>query len=228
MGWINVVTAFMASSPGTPEEEKAVKRIAKGLAARDKRVIYGGGPLGLMGTFAQASKDAGSPEVKAYIPTVLLDVVKDMEDGYEPIAHIEEEVASMEIRKFRMIKECQLAITFPGGSGSMEEFWQFIVTQELLSYSNPDDIVPQMILFNQDGAYDGTVKQIEDILARGKKHPEAYKGLHIVTSEDELLETIDYLEALPPLRGRDLLPESMRKPQPQPEAPARKLPGSQP
>lgn len=207
MGWIKVVTAFMASSKGTPEEIALVDAVVKGLAERKKTGIYGGCDIGLMGDFVRSARRHGF-HVKGYIPTELLNLVKKHNGDYKPLAHIEEEVANMDIRKARMIKECDVAITFPGGSGSFEEFWTFQVFQELSSYNDPDAPVSSMFLVNQNGYYDGTVQQIETIVTAKKKHAEAYKTLYVVNSAEELLKKLDELDSHPRMKGRDLLPSS--------------------
>lgn len=207
MGWIKIVTAFMASSKATPEEVALVDAVVKGLAERNKTGIYGGGDTGMMGDFARSARKHDF-HVKGYIPTELLNLVKKHNGDYKPLAHIEEEVASMDIRKARMIKECDVAITFPGGSGSFEEFWTFQVFQELSSYNDPDAPVSSMFLVNHNGYYDGTIRQIEIIVAGKKKHAEAYKILHVVKSADELLDKLDELDSHPRMKGRDLLPSA--------------------
>jgi len=207
MGWIKVITAFMASSKGTPEETALVDAVVKGLAERNKTGIYGGGDTGLMGDFARSARRHGF-HVKGYIPTDLLNLLKKHNGDYKPLAHIEEEVENMEVRKTRMNRECDVAITFPGASGSMEEFWTFQVDQEIFAYNDPEALVRPMFLVNLNGYYQWQIRQIETFIAAGKKPAELYKAIHPVGSAEELLAKLDEIDGLPRMKGRDLLPAS--------------------
>jgi predicted Rossmann-fold nucleotide-binding protein len=206
MGSISVVTAFMASTPGTDAENELIEAFGEWLGVKQKKTIFGGGDIGLMGAFARAARLKGCPEVKGYIPVELHELLRKYNPDYKPVAHIEEVVPTIDIRKGRMIRECDLAITFPGGSGSMEEFWQFQVHQELSSYREPELPVSQMVLVNLDGYYDGLLQQVDTIIKKGKKHREAYNILSVVTSIETMLAKLDEIDSSPPMKGHSLLP----------------------
>ena len=204
MNWINVITAFMASKPGTTAEQKALLEIAEGLAARNiGEVVYGGGDAGLMHDFASYCKQAGVAQVTGYIPQFMLDWRKQDPATYASAADVEHAVESMDMRKLRLIERCDVGLTFPGATGTMEEFWQFLVTEEFKSV-DPEARVSDMVVLNLDGYYDHIRAHIDHIVSAGKHYGGKFNMLHFVDDAPSLLDKLDQIDRRGPLYGRDL------------------------
>lgn len=205
MNWIKIVTAFMSSAQGTERELAAIDEIARGLAERNiHEAIFGGGDTGLMHAFACACKRAGIPQVTGYIPQFMLNALKKSRHGeYASMADMEHAVESMDARKLHLIERCDVGLTFPGATGSMEELFQFITAQEFKQFV-PDAQVSDMIVLNLDGFYDHIKAHMERIVETGRKPASHFSMLHFVDDAPGLLSKLDEIKARGPLHGRDL------------------------
>ena len=200
-----MITAFMASAPGTVREQQALTDIADGLGRRGiAEIVFGGGNTGLMHDFAYACKQAGVEQVTGYIPQFMLDALKNQAQGdYASIADIEHSVESMDVRKLKLIERCDIGLTFPGASGTLEELFQFITTQEFKRFA-PETRLSDMIVLNLDGFFDHIKAHMDMIVTTGKKPASHYAMLHFVDEADSLLARLDEIDRRGPLYGRDL------------------------
>jgi predicted Rossmann-fold nucleotide-binding protein len=205
MNWIQVITAFMASAPGTKAEQQALKEIADGLGRRNiEELVFGGGNTGLMRDFAAYCQQAGVSQVTGYIPQFMLDALEEYGSGdYQAIADIEHSVESMDMRKLHLIERCDVGLTFPGATGTLEELFQFITTQEFKRFA-PEEQLSDMIVLNLDGFYDHIKAHMERIVSTAKKPASHFTMLHFVDDAPGLLARLDEIDRRGPLHGRDL------------------------
>jgi uncharacterized protein (TIGR00730 family) len=111
------ICVFCGSSPGArPGYAEAAKSLARYLAANKITVVYGGGNVGLMGTLADTTLEAGG-EIIGVIPQALL----NREVSYSRIPDLRV-VGSMHERKAMMAELSDAFIAMPGGFGTFEEF----------------------------------------------------------------------------------------------------------
>lgn len=109
---------------------KMATAMGKELAARDIRLVYGGGGIGLMGAAARAAHEAGG-EVLGIMPNFLA----EKEIVYQDVEH--RFVETMRERKQMMFDEADAFITLPGGIGTLEEVVEILSWAVLGLHNKP-------------------------------------------------------------------------------------------
>jgi uncharacterized protein (TIGR00730 family) len=137
------ICVFCGSSPGArPGYAEAAKSLARYLAASKITVVYGGGNVGLMGTLADATLEAGG-EIIGVMPQALV----DREHSHTRIPDLRV-VGSMHERKATMAELSDAFIAMPGGFGTFEEFCEVLTWTQLGLHRKPCG------LLNVEGYYD--------------------------------------------------------------------------
>lgn len=141
---------FCASSPKVPQVYfSAATRLAELLTSAGWGVVYGGGGVGLMGAVADAVLARGGA-ITGVIPKFMVDV-EWQHDGVEDMR----QTATMAERKRMMIEMSDAIVALPGGTGTMDEFFEAMADEKLGLYTKP------LVLLNTDGFFDHTVAQME-------------------------------------------------------------------
>ncbi|MEM9014863.1 MAG: TIGR00730 family Rossman fold protein [Pseudomonadota bacterium] len=117
-------------SGNEPEFEEAAIAIGRAAAARDWRIVYGGGKMGLMGATAGAARDAGGA-VFGVIPDFLV----ELEGILDGVDH--KVVTTMHERKMLMFEESDAIVTLPGGIGTLEELIEVLSWARLSLHRKP-------------------------------------------------------------------------------------------
>lgn len=113
------VCVFCGSSPGVDRAfAAAAEEVGRLLAIQGRRLVYGGGRIGLMGTVADAALAHGG-EVIGVIPRALA----EKEVAHSGLSELRV-VASMHERKAAMAELADGFIALPGGIGTLEEFFE--------------------------------------------------------------------------------------------------------
>lgn len=113
-----------------PVHRQAVEALGRIIAESGRRLVYGGGRVGLMGVVADAAIAAGG-EVIGVIPTAMVD---------RELAHpgvTLETVTTMHGRKARMAELADAFIAAPGGFGTLDEIFEAITWTQLGIQSKP-------------------------------------------------------------------------------------------
>jgi uncharacterized protein (TIGR00730 family) len=129
---LNSLCVFCGSSPGVDLSFLAsAKEVGRLLASQGRRLVYGGGRIGLMGAVADAAIAEGG-EVIGVIPRSLLE---------KEVAHLGlsdlRVVASMHERKATMAELSDGFIALPGGIGTLEEFFEIWTWGQLGLHHKP-------------------------------------------------------------------------------------------
>jgi uncharacterized protein (TIGR00730 family) len=136
------VCVYCGSSEATrPEYLDLATRFGAALAERGKRLVYGGGGIGLMGRAAKAAHAAGG-DVLGIMPrflqrreVVLTDVPHRMVD-------------TMHERKHIMFEESDAFVVLPGGIGTLEEAVEMLSWRRLELHQKP------VIFLSEDSFWD--------------------------------------------------------------------------
>jgi len=132
MPQLNSLCVFCGSSPGVDHGFlAAAEEVGRLLASQRRRLVYGGGRIGLMGAVADAALAEGG-EVIGVIPRSLLE---------KEVAHLGlsdlRVVASMHERKAAMAELSDGFIALPGGIGTLEEFFEIWTWGQLGLHHKP-------------------------------------------------------------------------------------------
>ena len=170
-----------ARSGDDPDFAASARATGRMLAARNCRVVYGGGSVGMMGHLADAALKAGG-QVIGVIPEALA-TVELMHTGVTEMLV----TGDMHERKARMHQLSDAYLVLPGGVGSMEELFEVITWRQLAFHDCP------IALFNQNGYYDGLIMQLDRMMSSGFLPGHHDKLLQALTTVEQLAEWIQAL-----------------------------------
>ena len=174
------IVVYCASSVGVnPIYNEVAIELGQQLAARNIRLIYGGGGFGLMGNVANAVLQNGG-EVTGVIPNFLA----DLEVAHSTLTELHF-VETMHERKFKMVQLAKGVITLPGGYGTMDELFEILAWRQLKLYDGPVAII------NTNGFYDLMLQQLDRMVADGFLKAENRPLLLVAYSVDEALKMIE-------------------------------------
>ncbi|EMA51571.1 LOG family protein [Halococcus thailandensis] len=126
------ICVYCGSSSGARSAyQEAAMSLGRTLAERDLGLVYGGGDVGLMGTVADATLEAGG-EAHGVIP----DGLREREIAHEGLTELDV-VDSMHERKRRMVDLADGFVALPGGYGTLEEFMEVLTWTQLGLHANP-------------------------------------------------------------------------------------------
>lgn len=125
------VAVFCGSSMGKNEkyQETAVD-LTKLFIEKKWDLVYGGANVGLMGVIANEILRSNKCEVYGVIPKLLY----KWEVAHEGLKHLEI-VDSMHERKKKMYEMASIFIIFPGGIGTMDEFFETLTWKQLKEHN---------------------------------------------------------------------------------------------
>lgn len=174
------IVVYCGSSPGTnPIYKEVAVELGEKMAARNIRLIYGGGGYGLMGHVADAVLQHGG-EVTGVIPNFLA----DLEVAHKTLTELHY-VGTMHERKFKMVQLAKGVIALPGGYGTFDELFEILTWRQLKLYDGPIAII------NINGYYDSMLQQLNRMVTDGFLKPENRALLAVANSVDEALSTIE-------------------------------------
>ena len=153
---MQTICIYCGSSSGfSPVYEDAVDALAQTLAAQQKRIVYGGARVGLMGCIADKMLEQGC-EVIGVMPEALVE--KEIAHTGLTQLHV---VKSMHERKALMAELSDAFIAMPGGMGTLEELFEMLTWGQLGFHQKP------CAVYNVDGYYDALLSFIEQSVSQG-------------------------------------------------------------
>jgi uncharacterized protein (TIGR00730 family) len=169
------ICVFCGSRPGNdPAYEAGTRRLCRTLAERGTALVYGGGRVGLMSVVADAVLDA-SGEAIGVIPKALV----KREISHTGLTDLRV-VGSMHERKALMFELSEGFVALPGGSGTLEEFFEVQTWAQLGEHEKPCG------LLNVGGYYDPLLALFDHMVAKGFLSEE-HRAMVLVESEPEPL-----------------------------------------
>lgn len=157
--------------------------MGKTLARRGRRIVYGGGRVGLMGALADAALEEGG-EIVGVIPKALL----AREIAHEGLTNLHV-VGSMHERKKLMADLSDGFVTLPGGYGTFEEFLEVLSWAQLGIHGKPCG------LLDVDGYYEPLVTLFDGAVEESFV-PLHHRSLVLMERDPELL--LDAMELYTP------------------------------
>jgi uncharacterized protein (TIGR00730 family) len=172
---VRAVCVYCGSRFGAdPVYADATRALARTLATRGLRVVYGGASAGLMGTLADAALEAGG-EVVGVIPRALVD--REIAHTGLTDLHV---VGSMHERKALMAELSDAFLALPGGIGTLEELIEMYTWSQLRLHAKPLGIL------NVAGYYDGLAAFLDHAVTQGFLAA-AQRAVLVTESEPEAL-----------------------------------------
>ena len=173
------VCVYCGSRPGeNPAFAEAAKAVGTWIGRHGGQLVYGGGRSGLMGTVAEATRQAGG-RVVGVIPQTLVD--KELANRQCDELHI---VQTMHERKAMMAERSDAFIALPGGIGTFEELFEVWTWRQLGYHDKP------LGLLNVAGYYDGLMGFLNHSVASGFMGEWQMGLLHASAYAEGLLRTL--------------------------------------
>jgi uncharacterized protein (TIGR00730 family) len=165
------ICVFCGSSSGNDlAYEDAARSLGETLAESGITLVYGGGHVGLMGIVANAALASGG-EAVGVIPHSLVE--REIAHNGLTDLHV---VGSMHERKAMMSELSEGFIALPGGTGTMEEFFEVLTWAQLGEHGKPCG------LLNVAEYYDPLLAVFDHMVANGFLS-EANRSIVIVETE---------------------------------------------
>ena len=178
---LDAITVYCGSKPGhAPDYAITTQALGHAMAEAGKRLVYGGGNVGLMGILARAVH-----ERRGSITGVIPEFLKSMEVFYEGC---DEAIITQDMheRKRIMFERGDAIIALPGGIGTLEELVEMLSWLQLGQHGKP------ILLFNLRGFWNPFVTLLDHMHEEGFMRPGA---------RDRIIMTDDVARILPMLEA---------------------------
>lgn len=150
------VCVYCGSRNGTRASYvEAARATGAMLAARDWRLVYGAGDIGLMGEVARAAQTEGGATF-GVIPIHLFQREVGKRDLSTFIV-----TENMHERKKVMYMNSDAIVVMPGGAGSLDEFFEVLTWRQIGLHEKP------IFLLNIDGYWDLLLGLVDHVIAEG-------------------------------------------------------------
>lgn len=177
---VNSLAVFCGSKSGVnPLYANDTNTLGQMMAARNIKLVYGGGSVGLMGTIADSVMQNGG-EVVGIIPELLL----AWEQEHKNITELKV-VPDMHVRKRMMYELCDAAVILPGGNGTLDELFEMLTWNTLKIHSK------KIFLLNTAGFYNHLVAHITTMQQEGFLYENWQERLIICDSPDAIFAFLD-------------------------------------
>ncbi len=150
------ICVFCGSRPGASSAyTQAAEALGAMIAARDWRLVYGAGDVGLMGTVARTAQDAGA-DIFGVIPVHLF----EREVGKTDLSRFVV-TENMHERKKVMFMNSDAIVVLPGGAGSLDEFFEVLTWAQLGLHQKP------IFVLNVEGYWTPLITLVDHVIAHG-------------------------------------------------------------
>src|ERR671910_1781546 len=173
------ICVFCGTNTGSrPAYGVAARELGRVLADRDIELVYGGASVGIMGELADAVQEHGG-HVTGIIPQQLM----EKEAAHTGIRNLIV-VASMHQRKSQMADMSDGFIALPGGSGTLEGFFEVLTWGQLGIHAKPAGIL------NVAGYFDHLIEFLDHAVEEGFLKQEHREMIVVESDPRKLLERL--------------------------------------
>ncbi len=178
--FIRSVCVFCGAGNGNEDTYlRAARDLGSGLAARQWRLVYGAGDVGLMGAVAQAARDAGAATF-GVIPQHLLGREQARRDLSMLVV-----TETMHERKKVMFANSDAIVVLPGGAGTLDEFFEVLTWKQLGLHERP------IYLVNVDGYWTPLKALMDHVIAQGFARPSLAGLVRMVPDVPALMAALE-------------------------------------
>jgi hypothetical protein len=177
---INSVCVYCGSANRVADSYKQIARtVGLALAEKHKRVVYGGGRVGLMGIVADAALSVGG-EVIGIIP----EHIQSREVQHTGLTELHV-VENMHTRKRMMVERSDAFLVLPGGLGTLDETFEVLTWKQLQLHNKP------VVIYNAEGYWDKLIKVIHQLVTSGFAQPSNLELFTVVDNIDAMFAAFD-------------------------------------
>ena len=169
------ITVYLGANHGKdPMLTKAVREPGTWIGKSGNSLVYGGSKAGLMGELAESVLQAGG-KVLGIEPQFFINMGLKYPEITKLIV-----TNDMAERKAKLIANGDAFITFPGGTGTLEEI------AEVMSKVSLKHLEAPCILYNLNGYYDDLKALLNHMIEKGLSSNERQEGIFFVENLDDI------------------------------------------
>ena len=179
METISSVCVYCGSRNGAlPFFKDSARQLGHGIAKPGKRLVYGGGQIGLMGAVADAALARGG-EVIGVIPKF----IEKWEVGHHGLSELHV-VENMHERKKMMYELSDCIVVLPGGIGTLDETFEILTWRQLRVHHKP------IIILDDKGFWRPLHDMLEAIVKAGFADPKIFELFSFVSTIEDIFATL--------------------------------------
>ncbi|HBY45139.1 MAG TPA: TIGR00730 family Rossman fold protein [Thermomicrobiales bacterium] len=153
---MRTICVFCGARSGVdPRYSETASNLGELIATSGRRLVFGGGDIGLMGAVSAAAHASGGAVV-GVIPASLID--RELERSPEIALRV---VRTMHERKAMMVELSDGFVALPGGFGTLDELFEILTWSQLGIHRKP------VGLLNSGGFYDRLLAFLDSLVADG-------------------------------------------------------------
>ncbi|MFZ9877005.1 MAG: TIGR00730 family Rossman fold protein [Chitinophagaceae bacterium] len=173
---IRSIAIFCGSHTGkNPLYSQHATEVGRLLAAKQLKIIYGGGSIGLMGLVADEAMKGGG-WVTGIIPKLLVEWEVEHRAISELIV-----CDDMHQRKLKIYSKADAALILPGGFGTLDELFEIVTWNQLTIHDK------EIFILNSDGFYNSLLAHIEQLKKEGFIDERNLEKFHFINTPIEIL-----------------------------------------
>ena len=175
---VKTVSVFCASSNHVPKGYlREAEQLGRLLAQAGMSVFFGGGDFGLMGALAKGMM-AEEGKITGIIPEFMV------QNGWAHPGVAQIVVKDMAERKRKLIRETDGIIALPGGTGTLEELSEALVSKQLGFITTP------VVILNSGGFYDSLLSFFNRMIDEQFMRPMHRRMWQVVEHAGEVLRAL--------------------------------------
>lgn len=175
------ITVYLGANEGNdPCLRKKVEELGSWIGNSGNSLIYGGSKSGLMGIIADSALNAGG-EVIGIEPNCFIEN-EFQHDGLTKLIVTKD----MTERKNKMIALGDAFISFPGGTGTLEEI------AEVMSKVSLKQLDAPCILYNLNGYYDDLKAFLNHMIEKRLSSKERQEGIYFAENLAEIKRILEF------------------------------------
>lgn len=173
---IRSIAIFCGSRTGNnPLYAQHATEVGRLVAAKQLKIIYGGGSIGLMGLVADEAMRGGG-WVTGIIPKLLVEWEVEHRAISELIV-----CDDMHQRKLKIYSKANAALVLPGGFGTLDELFEIVTWNQLTIHDK------EIFILNSDGFYNSLLAHINHLKEEGFIDERNLEKIHFINTPIELL-----------------------------------------
>ena len=173
---IRSIAIFCGSRTGNnPIYSQHATEVGRLLAAKQLKIVYGGGSIGLMGLVADEAMKGGG-WVTGIIPKLLVEWEVEHRAISELIV-----CDDMHQRKLKIYSKADAALILPGGFGTLDELFEIVTWNQLTIHDK------EIFILNSDGFYNSLLAHIDQLKKEGFIDERNLEKIHFINTPIELL-----------------------------------------
>lgn len=181
---IKRLAVFCGAREGNrPEFMEQAKALGKWLADHEIELVYGGGQFGLMGAVANSVLDHGG-----VVHGVITETLAERGAANPRLEDIRT-VASMDMRKEKMMEKADGMIALPGGVGTLEEISQ------CASWITIGENRKPVAFYNEGGFYNHLKELFQTMHEQGFLEQSYVDALYFSDNFDQILDFMNHYQA---------------------------------